>query len=257
MSEKVAGIIPARFASTRLPGKPLLRIGSKPMIQWVYEHAAQATSLSELFVAADDERIVQAVEAFGGRAILTSGEFESGTDRVAWAAERTGAGIIINIQGDEPFLDPADIDMLAALLRDPLCPQMGTLAARIGDVSVLTSRATAKVVVDRDGNALYFSRSPIPCFRDLEKYEEWLTTGNVLQHIGMYGYRTSFLRTFSRTPATPLEQAEKLEQLRALEIGGKIRVAITATVPFGVDTPEDLERARRIAAEKETPSPAH
>lgn len=255
MAENVAGIIPVRFASTRLPGKPLLKIGSKPMIQWVYEQAARADSLSELFVAADDERIVKAVESFGGRVIQTSGEFASGTDRVAWAARHTDAAIIINIQGDEPFVDPADIDTLAALFRGPGSPEMATLAGVITDESTLLSRSTVKVVLDREGNALYFSRSPIPCYRDLETYDEWLTAGTVLQHIGMYGYRREFLHTFSTTPATPLEQAEHLEQLRALEIGAKIRVAVTATVPFGVDTPEDIEQARSIAAERKMSSP--
>lgn len=248
-------IIPARYASSRLPGKPLLEIGGKPMVQWVYERAAQAR-VERVVVATDDQRIAEVVRGFGGEALMTAANHPSGTDRVAEAARLLGAtGWVVNVQGDEPLLEPAMIDQALEPLRgDPAIP-MGTLAHPLLEAAEYLSPDVVKVALDRQGFALYFSRSPIPYHRDRfgsrpPIAEEALAAGGVppglLRHVGLYVYRADFLATFAALPPTPLEQTERLEQLRALEHGYRIRVALTGSRVIGVDTPADLERVRGV-----------
>jgi 3-deoxy-manno-octulosonate cytidylyltransferase (CMP-KDO synthetase) len=241
----VVGVIPARYASTRLPGKPLQEILGKPMVQHVYERAARSKTLAELIVATDDERIVAAVAAFGGKAVLTSKDHNTGTDRVAEAVRGLDAEIVVNIQGDEPFVHPGMIDeVVQPLLDDPSLP-MCTSMHEITDQEDYANPNVVKVVVDRAGNALYFSRSLIPYPRRTEGHRAF-------EHIGMYAYRTQFLLKFASLPQTPLEKAESLEQLRVLESGYRLRVVETRQdyIPLSVDTPDDLERARALARER-------
>jgi 3-deoxy-manno-octulosonate cytidylyltransferase (CMP-KDO synthetase) len=236
------GIIPARYASTRLPGKPLVDILGKPMIRHVYERAARSRTLDELIVATDDKRILAAVEAFGGQARLTSREHNTGTDRVAEVAAALEVGVVVNIQGDEPFVEPGMIDeIVQPLLDDPELP-MCTSMHEVTDPQDFANPNVVKVVVDLSGLALYFSRSLIPYPRRREGHR-------VFEHIGLYAYRKDFLLQYARLPQTPLEKLESLEQLRALEHGYRIRVVETRQnyVPLSVDTPEDLEKARALA----------
>ena len=244
---KVLGVIPARYMSTRLPGKPLADICGKPMIQWVWEQSKKSRNLSRVLVATDDERIQEAVLEFGGDCIMTPGDFDSGTDRVAWAVRSFSEEIIVNIQGDEPFIEPANIDLVAGILMDNPETVMGTLVKRIGDYRELVSANTAKVVMDAENNAIYFSRSPVPFFRDGTEPETWPGKTSYYKQIGIYSYRREFLKRFAAWEATPLERAERLEQLRALENGFSIRVAEAVSDSLCVDTPEDLEKARKIA----------
>lgn len=238
---RAIGIIPARLAATRLPNKPLLDIAGKPMIQWVYEHAREARLLADVVVATPDEDIFRAVESFGGTAVMTSIEHRSGTDRLAEAVqspECSGAHVIVNIQGDEPLLDPAAIDMLAeAILADPETPMASLMCPLSPDEE--DEPSVVKVVTDLRGFALYFSRARIPYPRN---------PGVSWKHIGLYAYTREFLLTFPTLAPTPLEQAESLEQLRALENGYRIRMVQTDFTPTSVDTPEDLEKVRRILA---------
>ena len=244
--ERVVGIIPARLAATRLPNKPLLPIAGKTMIQRVWERARGARSLAEVAVATPDEAIARAVEAFGGRAIMTSDAHRSGTDRVAEAVGSMEATIVVNIQGDEPLLDPTTIDRaVEPLLADPgvamtslMCPCPPEERDR---------PSTVKVVCDRAGNALYFSRSTIPHQRDASG------GARVMQHIGLYAYRRERLLLLSSLAPTPLESTECLEQLRALEHGLGIRMVEVARAPLSVDTPEDLERVRELIAAEAKP----
>lgn len=237
----VAAFIPARYGSTRLNGKPLADINGKPMVQWVYESAKKARLVSDVAVATDDERIFRAVEAFGGRAVMTSRDHRSGTDRLAEAAALTEAGIIVNVQGDEPLIEPHLIDeAVSPMLKDPdlvLC----TLKTRITEEEEYHNPNCVKVVTDGEGFALYFSRSPIPFSRSAFK-----TGARPYKHIGLYVYRKDFLLRFPSLKPTPLEEAESLEQLRALENGYRIKVVETSYNPVSVDTPEDLERVRSI-----------
>ncbi len=236
---RAIGIIPARLAATRLPNKPLLDIAGKPMIQWVYEHACEARTLADVLVATPDEEIYRAVESFGGKAVMTSVEHRSGTDRLAEAAKSPvcpEADVIVNIQGDEPLLDPAAIDLLAeAILADPAIPMASLMCALSPHEE--DEPAVVKVVTDLRGFALYFSRARIPYPR--HPAPAW-------KHIGLYAYTREFLLTFPTLPPTPLEQAESLEQLRALENGYRIRMVATDFTPTSVDTPEDLEKVRGI-----------
>jgi 3-deoxy-manno-octulosonate cytidylyltransferase (CMP-KDO synthetase) len=238
----VVGVIPARYASTRLPGKPLQDILGKPMIQHVYENAARSKTLSALVVATDDERIMQAVAGFGGKAVLTSRDHNTGTDRVAEVARGMAADIVVNIQGDEPFVRPGMIDeVVQPLLDDPSLPMCTSMHA-ITDPADYANPNVVKVVADLAGNALYFSRSLIPYPRRTEGHRAF-------EHIGMYAYTREFLLAFAALPQTPLEKMESLEQLRVLEHGRRLRVVETRQdyVPLSVDTPEDLERARGLA----------
>lgn len=251
---KIIGMIPARYAATRLNGKVLVPLAGKPMVQHVYERASQAGSLNEVLVATDDERVRRAVEAFGGRVEMTSPHHSSGTDRLAEVAARVECDIVVNIQGDEPLLDPQVIEAALApfLLEHEL--RIGTVACPIRTLEEHLDSAVVKVVLDRRGYALYFSRSPIPFFR-LDSPSPWLQDSRrqhpvselwPLKHIGLYVYRTEDLLWFAGLKPTPLELTEKLEQLRALENGCPIRVATVDYSPISVDTPEDLERVRAI-----------
>ncbi len=236
----VVAFIPARFGSTRLNGKPLASIGGKPMVQWVYERAKASRLISEVTVATDDERIMKAVKSFGGKAVMTGKDHRSGTDRVAEAVSEVTADIVVNLQGDEPLIEPRMIDeAIKPLLDDPqllLC----TLKTRITGEEEYRDQNVVKVVTDKDGYALYFSRSPIPYCKMLFKNTGFLP----YKHVGLYVFRKDFLIKFSRLKPTPLEQAENLEQLRAIENGFRIKVVETSYNPVSVDTPEDLERVR-------------
>lgn len=235
----IIGIIPARLAATRLPDKPLLDIAGKPMIQWVYERASSASLLDEVMVATPDEEIFKCVESFGGKAVITAPGHRSGTDRLAEVARVIEADIIVNIQGDEPLLDPDAIDLLVQAMIDSPNVPMGSLMCPLTDAREADDPAVVKVVTDREGFALYFSRSKIPYPRDP-------AAAPVQKHIGIYAYRREFLIAFAGLSPTPLEQAESLEQLRTLENGCQIKMVETNFSPVSVDTPEDLERVREI-----------
>ncbi|MBF0461246.1 MAG: 3-deoxy-manno-octulosonate cytidylyltransferase [Magnetococcales bacterium] len=247
MNDAIVVIIPARFASSRLPGKPLLDLGGKPMIQHVYERAMQA-DVAAVWVATDDARIFDAVVAFGGRVVMTAPDHVSGTDRVAEAARGLAATIVVNVQGDEPLLDPALINRVAAPLRADATLDMATVAHPLYDAAEANDPNVVKVVCDRRGLALYFSRLPIPFDRDRqgEATSPQGVTAPFLRHVGLYAYRADFLQTFARLPATGLEQRERLEQLRALEYGHTIHVVVADGMTIGVDTPADAQRVRQL-----------
>ncbi len=239
MPESVLGVIPARYASRRFEGKPLALLGGKPLIQHVYERACSCELLEQIVVATDDDRIRQSVEAFGGQAVMTSPKHLSGTDRVAEVAASSTAGIVVNIQGDEPFVNAKILEEVVRPLLTPGASSMATLCKRIDDPAVLEDPNVVKVVVDGSGHALYFSRSPIPYPGRRRAHAAW-------EHIGIYAYRRDFLLAFSDMEPTDLEAIEGLEQLRALEHGHRIRVVSTRDhVGVSVDTPEDLANARR------------
>ena len=229
---KFIGIIPARFASTRFPGKPLAMLGGKTVIQRVYEQATAI--LDEAYVATDDERIYQAVEQFGGRAIMTRTDHKSGTDRIEEAAEKIGtqADVIINIQGDEPFIQQSQIETLMHLFDDPTT-QIGTLGKRFETIEAVQNPNSPKIVTDKRGFALYFSRSMIPYIRGKQQ-GEWLQHFPFLKHLGLYAYRREVLREITLLPQSPLEIAESLEQLRWLENGYRIRVGLTDVETVGM-----------------------
>lgn len=236
-------MIPARYESTRLPGKPLALIHGKPMIQHVYERARAVDLVDRVLVATDDARIAAAVRGFGGDVVMTRREHQSGTDRIAEAAGDLDAEVIVNVQGDLPFLQVGMVQGALALMQADAELPMATVKAPIREPHEMANPNVVKVVTDRHGNALYFSRSPLPYHRD--------AAGNGVlgyKHIGLYAYRREFLLRFARLSPTPLERAEKLEQLRALEWGFRIGVAETNCENIEVDTPQDLERARALAA---------
>ena len=239
-------IIPARYASTRFPGKPLAMLAGKTVIQRVYEQAVSV--LDEAWVATDDERIRTAVEEFGGRVIMTRPDHKSGTDRIEEAAEKIGthADVIINIQGDEPFIQRSQIETLMQLFDNP-DTQIGTLGKRFDTIDAATSPNSPKIVTDLQGFALYFSRSVIPFVRGVDS-KEWLAHFPYLKHLGLYAYRREVLRQITRLPQSPLELAESLEQLRWLEHGYRTRVGLTEVETVGIDTPEDLQRAEAFLA---------
>jgi 3-deoxy-manno-octulosonate cytidylyltransferase (CMP-KDO synthetase) len=245
---KTYGIIPSRFGSSRFPGKPLAVLAGKPLVAWVVEAVKKAKSLDEVLVATDDERIVAAVEQYGGRAVMTPSELPSGTDRIACAAgDFADDDILVNVQGDEPLIDPSLIDSLVAKLKDDPRWSMATAVTPIKSAADLAARTVVKVVLDRDDGALYFSRSPIPCDRD---HEADLDSGLYVRHLGIYAYRGAFLRRYISEPPCGLEKTEKLEQLRALWMGAKIAVVRTDDEGVGVDTPEDAVRVERILLER-------
>lgn len=232
-------IIPARYGSTRLPGKALAPILGKPLIQWVYERAAQVKELDGLWVATDDERIRECVEGFGGRAVMTRPDHPSGSDRLAEAAGKLGLepqDIVINIQGDQPVFPPKLVAQLAGILQRDCSTVMATPAKRLTDPEVAANPNVVKVVFDYRGRALYFSRSLLPFWRDGQR-------PYYFKHIGIYAYRVSFLKEFVTLPPGRWEEAEKLEQLRALEYGFPIHIVETEEDTVEVDTPEDLARA--------------
>lgn len=245
---KFIGIIPARYASTRFPGKPLAMLGGHTVIQRVYEQATAI--LDEAYVATDDERIFQAVEQFGGRAIMTRADHKSGTDRIEEAAEKIGtqADVIINIQGDEPFIQKSQIETLMHLFDEP-STQIGTLGKRFESIEAAMNPNSPKIVTDKRGFALYFSRSIIPYVRGKEQ-AEWLQHFPYLKHLGLYAYRREVLQEVTQLPQSPLEIAESLEQLRWLENGYRIRVGLTDVETVGIDTPEDLQRAEEFLASR-------
>jgi 3-deoxy-manno-octulosonate cytidylyltransferase (CMP-KDO synthetase) len=238
---KFIAIIPARYASTRFPGKPLAMLGGKTVIQRVYEQATAI--LDEAYVATDDERIYQAVESFGGKAVITRADHKSGTDRLEEAATKIGtnADVIINIQGDEPFIQTSQIETLMHLFDDPTT-QIGTLGKPFESIEAVNNPNSPKIVCDRRGFALYFSRSTIPYVRGAEP-TTWLEHFPYLKHLGVYAYRREVLHEVTQLPQSSLEKAESLEQLRWLENGYRIRVGLTDVETVGIDTPEDLQRA--------------
>lgn len=238
---KFIAIIPARYASTRFPGKPLAMLGGKTVIQRVYEQATAI--LDEAYVATDDERIYQAVESFGGKAIITRADHKSGTDRLEEAATiiGTNADVIINIQGDEPFIQTSQIETLMHLFDDPTT-QIGTLGKPFESIEAVNNPNSPKIVCDRRGFALYFSRSTIPYVRGAEP-TTWLEHFPYLKHLGVYAYQREVLHEVTQLPQSSLEKAESLEQLRWLENGYRIRVGLTDVETVGIDTPEDLQRA--------------
>jgi 3-deoxy-manno-octulosonate cytidylyltransferase (CMP-KDO synthetase) len=233
----VAAIIPARYASTRFPGKPLHPILGKTMIERVYRQVTLASSIDRIIVATDDRRIFQAVEAFGGEVVMTRSDHATGTDRLAEVAAGLEADLIVNIQGDEPLIDPRMIETAITPLKTDERIPMGTLKTAIDTWEEFRDPNVVKVVTDREGFALYFSRSPIPHCRDGAEQPV-----DAFKHIGLYVYRRDFLLTYASLPSTRLEGLEKLEQLRVLEHGYRIRVAETDLVSIGVDVPEDVAR---------------
>lgn len=241
---KTIAIIPARYASTRFPGKPLAILGGKPVIQRVYEQARLV--LDEAVVATDDERIMSCVESFGGKAVMTSTTHKSGTDRIEEAAEKlhTDADVIINIQGDEPFIHQSQLETVKSLFDDPNT-QIATLGKPFESMEAVENPNSPKIVTDLNGYALYFSRSVIPFVRGKEK-TEWLRSYPYLKHLGLYAYRREVLSEITKLPQSPLEIAESLEQLRWLQNGYRIKVGITHFETVGIDTPEDLKRAEEF-----------
>ena len=264
---KVYGIIPSRFGSSRFPGKPLALLAGKPLVAWVVEAVKKAQSLDDVLVATDDERIVKAVEAYGGKAVMTPSALPSGTDRIACAARNhlgadfADGDILVNIQGDEPLIDPKLIDELAAKLKNDAKWQMATAVTPIRNEKDFAAKTVVKVVLDRDDGALYFSRAPIPCDRDNppqpSTFNPQPSTSNLqpstlyVRHLGIYAYRGEFLKRYIQEPPCALERTEKLEQLRALWMGAKIAVVRTDDEGVGVDTPEDAVRVEKILRDRQ------
>lgn len=241
---KVLGVIPARYGSTRLPAKALALIANKPMIQHVYEQVIQCKSIDYLIVATDNALIYETVKAFGGNAIMTSTEHTSGTERCAEVAEKIGDGFdfIINIQGDEPFIQPQQIQELISLFSSKIA--IATLARKITSTKTLFDPNSPKLVFNEVHEALYFSRQVIPFLRDIPR-KNWLKEHGFYEHIGIYGFRTDTLKAIAKLPVSALESAEKLEQLRWLAHGFKIKVGISKFSSFSIDTLRDLEKANK------------
>jgi len=242
--ETIIALIPARYGSTRFPGKSLAMIEGKPMIQWVYERTKRSRLITRVIVATDDERISRTVIAFGGEAVMTSPVHATGTDRIAEVAGNLDCSLVVNVQGDEPLIHPVMIDQaIRPLIDDPSIP-MGTVCRRIEGRREAFDPNVVKVVFDREGFALYFSRAPIPWDRDhwagKESLRDLPLSCHLYKHIGLYVYRKDFLLNYTRMPQTSLELTEKLEQLRVLESGHRIKTVVTEHESFGVDIPEDL-----------------
>lgn len=248
---KFIGIIPARYASTRFPGKPLALLGGKAVIERVYEQVAAV--LDSVYVATDDERIYRAVEAFGGKAVMTSPTHKSGTDRIQEAAAKIGGeyDVIVNIQGDEPFITKQQIETVCRCFDDE-ATQIATLGKPFGEsIDAINNPNSPKIVTDLRGYAMYFSRSVIPYVRGAE-HCLWAAEYPFLKHIGVYAYRREILEEVTKLPQSPLEKAESLEQLRWLQNGYKIKVGLTDVETVGIDTPEDLQRAEEFLAERDS-----
>lgn len=241
---KFIGIIPARYASTRFPGKPLALLGGKPVIQHVYEKVAAV--LEAAYVATDDERIYDAVKSFGGQAVMTRTDHKSGTDRIEEAIEKIGGewDVVVNVQGDEPFMAKSQLDTICHCFDDPTT-QIATLGKPFESMEAVQNPNSPKIVVDNMGFAMYFSRSVIPYVRGKEE-SSWLTHYPFLKHLGIYAYRKDVLRQVTQLPQSSLEIAESLEQLRWLQNGFKIKVGTTDVETVGIDTPQDLERAEEF-----------
>jgi len=241
---KFIGLIPARYASTRFPGKPLALLAGKPVIQHVYEQASKV--LDAVYVATDDERIYNKVEEFGGKAVMTSTEHHSGTDRIEEALQKVGGDfdVVVNIQGDEPFIQKSQIETLCKCFDDKNT-QIATLGKPFESIEAVENPNSPKIVLDNNGYAMYFSRSIIPFIRGVEK-NEWLNKHAFLKHLGVYAYRSNVLNEITKLPQSELELAESLEQLRWLQNGYKIKVGLTNAETVGIDTPDDLKRAEEF-----------
>jgi len=245
-SKRVVAVIPARYGSQRLPGKPLADLCGKPMIRHVYERVSRARCIAQVIVATDDDRIAAVVQEFGGQAVTTPGSLPTGSDRVAYVARTLhDADIVINVQGDEPLIEPVVIDEAVMPLLDGNAAPVSTLIKRITDLHELTNPGIVKVVVDRDMNALYFSRAPIPVSREGDR-TEWLGRHAYYKHVGLYAFQREFLARFAGMAQTPLEKAEMLEQLRILEHGYRITCVPTTFESIPVDTAEDLAKVRSL-----------
>lgn len=244
---KILGIIPSRYGSSRFPGKPLIDLAGKSMIQRVYEQAKKSRSLSEVIVATDDERILQHVESFGGKAMMTSASHQSGTDRCAEVSEKLNSDhdAVINIQGDEPFINPEQIDLLAKCFEDKNT-ELATLINQTDDSNLIQNPNRIKVVIDKNNQALYFSRSPIP-FQKEKPVSEWAKNHPYYLHIGIYGYRSDVLKKITQLPVSPLEKTESLEQLRWLENGYRMKLAETKFESYSIDSPEDVNAVLKMA----------
>ena len=244
---KFFGIIPARYASTRFPGKPLVVINGQTMIQRVYEQASKVKLLSKVVVATDDARIYEHVTGFGGQVEMTSELHASGTDRCFEAAQKLGISandVVVNIQGDEPFISPLQIELLCTCFDNPTV-DIATLVKKIANQNELENTSTPKVIINKNRDAIYFSRSIIPHLRGKE-IKEWLTDTDYFKHIGIYGYRMKTLSEITKLPQSKLELAESLEQLRWIENGYKINTAVTEIESTAVDTPQDLEKLKEM-----------
>jgi 3-deoxy-manno-octulosonate cytidylyltransferase (CMP-KDO synthetase) len=248
MKIRSLGVIPARYGAQRFPGKPLAIISGKTLVQRVYEQAAKAKLLDKVIVATEDTRILEAVEAFGGDAMLTSPDCATGTDRVAEVARTYDCELVLNIQGDEPLMRPEMIDQLVGGMQSDAKCVMGTLARKLESSANLDNPNVVKVALAQNGNALYFSRSRVPFVRDARTGDalEWLKLAKFYKHLGIYAFRREFLFKFVQLPQSELEMTEKLEQLRALENGYAIKVLITPHDSIGVDRAEDIELVEEI-----------
>ena len=242
---KILGIIPARFASTRFPEKALVDIGGKSMVQRVYEQACQATVLTKVIIATDHVKIYDHVKQFGGEVVMTKDSHQSGTDRCMEAIQKEGGDydFVINIQGDEPFIRPEQITLLASTLG--ATTELATLAKKITDLETLFNTNTPKLIWNSKMEAIYFSRQTIPFLRGVDQ-DKWLNKQDFYKHIGIYAYRTTILKEITQLAPSPLELSESLEQLRWLENGYKIKVAITEFETIGIDTPEDLKKIQHL-----------
>jgi 3-deoxy-manno-octulosonate cytidylyltransferase (CMP-KDO synthetase) len=239
----IAIIIPARYASTRLPGKPLIEVGGKPIIQWVYEKSSQSKLADKVIVATDDQRIFDAVKAFGGKVEITRADHQSGSDRIFEVMDKNpDITIAVNVQGDEPLITPESIDSAIEALTGDKTADISTLIREIDDEAEIKNPNVVKVVFDNQYNALYFSRSAIPHHRNTGKAKNYA-------HIGLYAYKKEALERMTKLPQSPLELAESLEQLRALQNGMKIKTTIVNYKPIGIDTPDDVEEFKKIIGE--------
>lgn len=241
---KFIGIIPARYASTRFPGKPLAMLGGEYVIQRVYEIVAK--TLDEAYVATDDQRIFDAVLSFGGKAVMTRTDHKSGTDRIEEAVEKINSDcdVVVNVQGDEPFIHPSQIETVCRCFDDPQT-QIATIGKPFDAMDAVENPNSPKIVVDNNGNAMYFSRSVIPFVRG-KQCEEWIKEYPFLKHLGLYAYRKEVLAEITKLPQSSLEKAESLEQLRWLQNGYRVKVGVTDIETVGIDTPEDLIRAEKV-----------
>jgi len=260
LQQNVVAVIPARYSSVRLPGKPLLEIGQKPLIVWVAERAAAAATVSRIIVATDDPRIVAAASRAGFDAMITRADHLSGTDRIAEVAHNLRAAVVVNVQGDEPLIDPATIDVAVNALLDDPSASMATTSEPISEAAEVLNRSVVKVTTDDQGYATSFSRHPIPFPKDAVAKHGSIEAApeaepallySFRKHTGLYAYRREFLLEFASWPQTESEKGESLEQLRALERGVKIKVVEAASPSIGVDTAEDLERVRAIVAQQQ------
>lgn len=247
---KVVGIIPARYGSTRFPGKPLVTLRGRPMIHWVHEAATRCRTLDSVWIATDDERIRACAESFGARVVMTAAEHPSGTDRLAEAAAGMEADVVVNVQGDEPLLDPNAVDAAVAALASDEKADVATLTAPLTEAGAFTDPNVVKAIVDAEGRALWFSRAPIPWPKETPTGASPVPPGEARRHLGLYAYRAAYLARFVSLPPSALERVEGLEQLRILENGGRIRVVHVERCEPAVDTPADVEAVERRLAER-------